>query len=253
MHFHQLELDLGEAFTLPDKATPPDKRDRRRVYPTDITRFIDHFLPEYREGLRNGTLTEGPFRFPKLEAVHNVEPRTLVPFNAVMSFSRQDVDQFTFFHFFVHDYQFERMWAQPDKYLPFLKQIGQGIGPDYSMYLYMHPAELIINKTRNFLAAFYLQKHGLPLIPNACCGDAQTLDWAFDGLPEHSVLALSSQSCMKDGIAKQALLNGIHTLVRQKHPEKLLVYGDFPDQWKDKFGVEIDTLPTFASKWRRAC
>ncbi|MBQ7651699.1 MAG: DUF4417 domain-containing protein [Victivallales bacterium] len=248
----QLQFDYGEQYVLEESKNQRVHRNPDKVYPDDITYFLDKYLSEYKEDILSGKLSEGIFSMPKLDAVHNVEPKELVPFNAVMSLSPKDICSFLFFHFFQHDYQFERIWKNPTHYLPFLLRIGQGIGPDFSMYLYMHPAEAIINCCRNRLLTFYLQKQGLTIIPNVCFGDEQTLSWAFDGLPENSILALTSQSCLLDNVAKRSLLNGIHKLVRDKHPELLYVYGLFPDVWKDKFGVEIKTLPTFCSKWSKA-
>jgi len=119
-------------------------------------------------------------------------------------------------------------------------RIGHGIGPDFSKYLYMHPAEAIINCCRNRLLTFFLQKQGITVIPNVCFGNEQTFTWAFDGLPEHSILALTSQSCMLENVSKRTLINGIHELDRQKHPKLLYVYGMFPEKWKGKFGMEIE-------------
>lgn len=223
----------------------------RKIKPDDITFFLDNYLREYKDKILDGSLSEGTFMMPKLDAVHNVEPDKLIPFNSLMSLSLSGIGCFDFFHFYVHDYQFERVWSNPSKYLPFLRRIGQGIGPDFSMYLYMHPTEAIINCCRNRLLTYYLQKQGITVIPNVCFGNEQTFSWAFDGLPEHSVLALSSQSCMCDNISKRTLINGIHELDRRKFPELLYVYGIFPDKWKDKFGMEIKCLPTYSSKWRR--
>jgi hypothetical protein len=223
-----------------------------KVYPDDITFFLDKYLPEYKEGILDGRLSEGNFRMPRLEAVHNITPENLIPFNAVMSLSCSELSGFDFFHFFVHDYQFERLWNNPTKYLPFLLRIGQGFGPDFSMYNYMHPAEAIINCCRNRLLTFYLQQQGLIIPPNVCFGDEQTFSWAFDGLPEHSVLVLTTQGCMRNRTTKRTVINGIHEVDRRKHPELLYVYGEFPDEWMDKFGMEIKPLPTFSDKWRRA-
>lgn len=227
------------------------ERRRTRVYPTDISLFLDRFLPEYKEDILNGPSGASPFCLPRLEAVHDATPEKLIPFHAVMSLDMTEVSAFDFFHFFIHDYQFERMWKNPEKYLPFLLKIGQGIGPDFSMYLNMHPVEQMMNWARNTLLTFYLQKKGLTVIPNACFGSEKTLDWSFAPLPEHSILALSSQSCLRDNVAKRNLLNGIHELDRQKHPERLYVNGRFPEKWMDKFDVEIRVLPTFSSKWER--
>ncbi len=247
----QLYFDFFKQEDKISQTPPPYERLRARVQPTDISTFMDRFLPEYREEILNGSLGVDPFGLPRLEAVHDVTPEKLIPFHAVMSLDMTKVSAFDFFHFFLHDYQFERMWKNPEKYLPFLLKIGQGIGPDFSMYLNMHPMEQMLNWSRNTLLTFFLQKNGLTVIPNACFGSEKTLDWAFAPLPEHSILALSTQSCLRDNVAKRNLLNGIHELDRQKHPERLYINGKFPEKWMDKFDVEICVLPTFSSKWER--
>lgn len=246
----QLQLDFGEDFSTKTDIRLANHPKSKVVHPTDITAFIENFLPEYKEGFMDGTLTEGQFFLPRLEAVHNVKPEQLVPFSAVMS-TRQ-VSDFHTFHFFLHDYQFERFWKNPSQYLPYLQKFTYGIGTDFSMYLWMHPAEQLINCCRNRLLTFLLQKQGFTIIPDACFGNLESLNWAFDGLPMHSVIALTTQGCIHNGVAKQTLLNGLHKLVRLKKPEQILVYGKFPEQWLDKFPVEIVIMPTFTSKWR-AC
>lgn len=35
-------------------------------------------------------------------------------------------------HFFVDDYQFQRVWNQPDKYIPLLQKFGAVCAPDFS-------------------------------------------------------------------------------------------------------------------------
>lgn len=37
-------------------------------------------------------------------------------------------------HFFLDDYQFNRIWNQPNKYLPILQQFRYVMTPDFSMY-----------------------------------------------------------------------------------------------------------------------
>jgi len=48
----------------------------------------------------------------------------------------------------------------------------------------------------------------------------------------------------------QAFLNGMHELVRRKHPLKIIVYGRFPEIWKKRFSVEIEIHPCYSEeKW----
>ena len=37
-------------------------------------------------------------------------------------------------HFYKDDYQFERFWNYPDKYIPILQQFGAVCSPDFSLY-----------------------------------------------------------------------------------------------------------------------
>ena len=51
-------------------------------------------------------------------------------------------------HFFVDDYQFQRVWNQPDKYIPLLQKFGAVCAPDFSMYTDMPLAMQIYNHYR---------------------------------------------------------------------------------------------------------
>ncbi|MBQ2602898.1 MAG: DUF4417 domain-containing protein, partial [Oscillospiraceae bacterium] len=120
---------------------------------------------------------------------------------------------------------------------------------DYSIYLDMPRSQQIWNCWRNRAMAYYMQRNGLTIIPNAGWSDAESLEWAFDGLPSNSVLSITTQGCMgHDYVSKQSLLNGLHELARQKHPEKLIVYGKFPDAWRERFPMPIVVCNTFSQE-----
>lgn len=183
---------------------------------------------------------------PLLKACSSAEPRNPVPFHSAKTTQNP---QSRWFHFFEDDYQFERLWNRPNCYLNILKQFEGGISPDFSMYMDMPKSQQIWNCWRNRALAYWMQNNGLTVIPNACWGDMESLSWAFDGLPEKSVLAITTQGCMKKTDEfKQLLLNGAHELIRQKHPVKLIVYGKFPEEWKKRFPIPIVTLPTFSEE-----
>lgn len=189
----------------------------------------------------------GQYRMPILKAVHGIEPENLLPFNYVR---REQESSNKWFHFYVHDYQFERIWNNPDKYMPILQKFAGGISPDFSIYLDMYEDQQIENCRKNKILTYYFQLKGLNVIPNVGWSDSNSLNWAFDGIPENSVLSITTQGCMRNYISKQSLLNGLHELDRRKRPEKLIVYGRFPEKWKDKFSMPILVYPSFcAEKW----
>lgn len=140
------------------------------------------------------------------------------------------------------------MWGQPEKYVEVLSMFAGGFSPDFSM-LYDMPIVLqLYNCWRNRVLAYYLQQCGVRIIPNACWGSWETLEWAFNGLPNNSDLSITTQGCFKDEYAKYLLINGLHKLVREKCPTKIYVYGKFPDEWRKRFNVPFVVLKSFAEE-----
>lgn len=198
----------------------------------------------------SGAKLIGKYDMPVLKPVHNVVPRNLVPFHSAKNCKSP---QESWYHYYEDDYQFERFWNRPKKYFSILERFEGGISPDYSIYLDMPKSQQIWNCWRNRAITYYMQKHGLLVIPNVGWGDTESLSWAFDGIPEKSVLSITTRGCLRNGyLCKQSLLNGLHELIRIKKPEKLIVYGQFPENWKHKFPNIITTLKTFVEeKWRK--
>ena len=186
---------------------------------------------------------EGGYGFVKLDPVLDALPRNLVPFNAVMTESHPE-DKW--FHFYVDDYRFNRIWNNPEKYIPILKRFEGGITPDFSMLVPMKEVEAIENCRKNRLLAYLFQKIGIPCVINVGWGYINTYTWAFDGIPCNSILCITTQGCMKNRVCKHSLVNGLHELVRKKHPTKLFVYGLFPEEWKMRFSMPIEVMPSFS-------
>lgn len=197
---------------------------------------------------------EGKYDMPILQPVSPSELGVergeikLVAFHSAM-IEKEPKDKV--YHFYEDDYQFERFWKSPSKYIPKLRQFRFGISPDYSVYLDMPRSQQIWNCWRNRVSAYNMQRKGLRIVPNVSWSDYESLEWALNGIPEHSALGVTTQGCMGyDYVCKQALLNGLHELVIQKYPELLLIYGSFPEQWKERFPIPILTLKTFSQeKW----
>ena len=131
-------------------------------------------------------------------------------------------------HFFIDDYQFERVWAKPELYIEQLRRFPAVCGPDFSLYTdYPSPLQRW-NHYRNQLLMAYWQHEGLCVIPTASWADSDSYDWCFAGLPEHSILAISSVGCMVHRDATEALVEGTTALIQRKRPTELWVYGKVP-------------------------
>lgn len=107
----------------------------------------------------------GKYDMPELMPCLCAEPRNPVVFHMAKS---AKAPQDRWFHFFEDDYQFERIWNRPDSYLMLLKKFEGGISTDFSMYLDMPKAQQIWNCWRNRVMAYWMQRNGINVIPNAC-------------------------------------------------------------------------------------
>ena len=99
-------------------------------------------------------------------------------------------------HFFLDDYQFERFWRQPQRYLAALAKCPLVIGPDFSLYTDFPAPLQRWNHYRNQLLTAYLQRQGICAIPAAGWADDASFDWCFDGISPGGAVAVSTVGCL---------------------------------------------------------
>lgn len=127
-------------------------------------------------------------------------------------------------HFFLHDYQFERVWNYPDRYVEVLKQYRFVLSPDFSPYGDMPKALKIYNVYRNRWCARYWQDNGIDVIPTVTWGDEDALSYCLDGIPENSTIAISTMGEGRWGGYK-LLLKCYDMIIDKLHPNVVLLYG----------------------------
>jgi hypothetical protein len=76
-------------------------------------------------------------------------------------------------HFFLDDYQFERLWNSPNKYIEPLSKFNGVLGPDFSLYRNYPVALQIYNTFRNRWLCTFWQTRGLKVIPTISWSDEQ--------------------------------------------------------------------------------
>ena len=111
-------------------------------------------------------------------------------------------------HFFLDDYQFERVWNNPDRYIEVLRDYDYVLSPDFSMYTDFPKAMQIYNHYRKHWCAAYMQINGLRVIPTIAWSDESSFEWCFDGEPVGSVVAVSSVGTQNSKAKKSAFLRG---------------------------------------------
>lgn len=163
---------------------------------------------------------DGYFQMPELEGTDYI-PENLIGFNYALSTKNKNVGV----HFYLDDYQFERVWNKPLEYIDVLKEFDCAFTPDFSLYLDMPISMKIWNTFRSRLIGQLMQDAGLIVIPTVSWAEEETFKFCFDGLPENSVLTISTIGVKKNSDAFEIWANGVRELIKRKKPSCLLVYG----------------------------
>ena len=164
--------------------------------------------------------TEGRFQMPIIEKEAHI-PSGLVGFNYALTSG----DNTKGIHFYVDDYQFERIWNDPHKYIEVLREYDCILTPDFSLYMDMPISMKIWNVFRSRLIGQMMQDEGLTVIPTVSWAEAATFDFCFDGLPEGGVMSISTVGVKQDKNALEIWKAGTTELLKRKKPSTLLVYG----------------------------
>lgn len=133
-------------------------------------------------------------------------------------------------HFFLHDYQFNRLWDMPERYMLMLSRFACVFTPDYSLYTDMPKAMQIYNHYKKQWMGAYWQANGLTVIPTVSWSDKESYSWCFDGIPRNAAVAVSSVGCMKNQESIQLFMNGYQEMIKRLNPKQILFYGTVPEK-----------------------
>lgn len=112
-------------------------------------------------------------------------------------------------HFFVDDYQFTRLWTNPDAYLGMLRGFEVVCTPDFSLYTDFPKAYQVWNHYRKHWLGAYWQQNGVRVIPTIGWADEDSFAWCFDGEPKDAVVAVSSVGTQLNPFASEAFRRGV--------------------------------------------
>ena len=128
-------------------------------------------------------------------------------------------------HFFIDDYQFERLWQRPDAYLDVLKPYKCVLTPDFSLYMDMPDAMQQWNRYRSAALGRYWQENGITVVPTLSWAQPSSYGFCFKGLPRHSTVATSTVGVARDEAAQAVWRDGMREAMRRLEPRRVLLYG----------------------------
>lgn len=163
---------------------------------------------------------EGLFNMPILEGVDYI-PKDFQGFNYVLN----KPDYSSCVHFFLDDYQFERIWQRPDFYIEKLLEFDCALTPDFSLYLDMPIAMQVWNIYRSRLIGQIMQDYGVTVIPTVSWSTEDSFAFCFDGLPKGATLAISTIGVKQNKEQLKIWEKGVTEMINRLNPKRIVVYG----------------------------
>ena len=160
-------------------------------------------------------------------------PKDLIGFNYAKTNKEKNVGV----HFYVDDYQFERVWNYPEKYVDVLKQYDCVLSPDFSLYMDMPTPIKVWNTYRSRQIGAYYQSLGIKVIPTISWAEEESFEYCFRGIPTGSIVSVSTIGVKRDAYALSIWQKGMDEMIRQIEPSSILLYGGALEY--DYKGIEI--------------
>ena len=91
----------------------------------------------------------------------------------------------------------------------------------------------------NLAVGCYLQKKGIPVIPNVRWGDESTFDFCFLGIPKNYIVSINTHGCIRSKEEKDMFRAGLDKMLKTLEPKAILVHGYMPpyifNEYIDKY------------------
>ena len=239
-----IELDMSQFdFNMSELETKITELEFEHQQNREETQFAVRNILNLEKGQFLG---EGKYDMPIIQPVTELSDiKEWISFNYVLSDKEPEGKAV---HFFIDDYQFERIFNQPEKYVDKLRQYVCVATPDFSPYGDMPLITQMWNHYRKQWVGAWLQEHGVTVIPTVRAStDERSLEWYLDGIPKGGIVIMSSMWTGKEHLID---ISQKEYLIMKKviKPKKVFIYGKDTGNMgiSDKDNVEY--IANFTSK-----
>ena len=107
-----------------------------------------------------------------------------------------------------------------------------------------------VNTYFNRAVGFYLQKNGIPVIPNVRWSDESSFEYCFLGVPANDIVAISTHGCIRSKAEKEMYRKGLYEMLTVLTPHDVIVHGYMPESVFGEF-TNYTTFHRYASQFER--
>lgn len=201
----------------------------------------------FQSYLTEGASVVGDAGIPVLMNLGNTQiPKDIVPFSK----AKRCDNKRQYVHFYEYDKQFSAVLTGTIRYLELLKQFDGVITPDCTMAIGQSKCLQQANTYMNRAVGYFLQKNGIPVIPNIRWSDESSFEYCFLGVPKNSIVSISTHGCITSKDERKMFRIGLETMISVLNPKTILVHGYMPDEIFGGFD-EYAEFYRYASQFER--
>lgn len=184
---------------------------------------------------------------PMLMDIGNADvPKDMIPFSK----AKTEKNKRQYVHFYEHDRAFSTVLTGTTNYLDLLKQYDGVITPDCTMMIGQAPCLQQANTYMNRAVGYYLQKNGIPIIPNVRWSDESSFAYCFLGVPKNNIVSISTHGCITSKDERKMFKVGLNAMMHELKPRIVLVHGFMPDDIFGEFLKEAE-FHRYASQFEK--
>lgn len=197
--------------------------------------------------LTEGAAIVGKPGIPMLMDLDNVQiPNDMISFNK----ARTCANKRQYVHFYLHDREFSTVLTATRRYISLLQLYDGVITPDCTMMIGQSPCLQQANTYMNRAVGFYLQKNGIPVIPNVRWSDESSFDYCFLGIPRNAIVSVSTHGCISSKAERRMFRVGLSAMLETLQPKAVLVHGYMPEEIFGEYLKQVD-FHRYASQFER--
>ena len=197
--------------------------------------------------LTEGATIVGKPGIPMLMDLNNTQiPKDMIPFSK----ARKCTNKRQYVHFYMHDREFSTVLTATQKYIALLKLYDGVITPDCTLAIGQSQCLQEANTYMNRAVGFYLQRNGIPVIPNIRWSDKSSFEYCFLGVHKGSMVSVSTHGCITSKEERKMFKIGLGAMIKTIEPKIILVHGRMPDEIFGEYNNQIE-FHRYASQFER--
>ena len=187
--------------------------------------------------LVEGASVVGKPGIPMLLDLKNTQiPKDIIPFEK----AKHQTNKRKYVHFYMHDKGFADVLTSTKTYIDLFKEYDGVISPDCSLLIGQSECLQQANTYFNRAIGYYLQKNGIPVIPNIRWSDESSFEYCFLGVPKHSIVSVSTHGCIRSNEQKRIFKAGLNKMIQVLEPTDILVHGYMPSKVFGEFMDKVE-------------